>query len=467
MSMSSELTLIVHQIARGAGMRGPARSVPSSVDWDRWLHLVDENQLGPFLASRCPAIEVPRSIALELRDRYTRSGHEAAFRHVELMRIASALDGIAEPIVLKGAALAYTLYAEASERPMSDIDLLFASAKDVGAATPVLAKLGYSPRRKGASATPEGHRHAEPLINGVAEMTLELHTNLATPPLPRRVLAWMWRRRVRLEGAGRNAWALDASSALMHHAIHALADPVDSPLLRNLFEVAWLASELNAVDRSAVRSLAVRWGIEPLLSPALSLGARLFGSPEIVKPPPRGARDLLCRARLEWGDSFDEAPKKRSEMKRSLARAHFSVLKRRARPKKYDWDAFMAAAVRLFVGIVFGKMRAALRVFGDLTPKRGRPIEPVTLSTVDFGERMLAHDARTGCVHLLDAASARVFAAMKGARSPKQLEALLRANGLEARETRRALDRLKRKGLVRPRRIQKGATPWPKPSATA
>src|SRR5882672_8696046 len=107
--MSPELCLIVHQLARAAGMRGPPHPVPKTVDWERWLRLVDENDLGPFLASRLPVADVPRSIAIALRERYARAGHEAAFRHVETMHILQALEGTAEPILLKGSALVSTL----------------------------------------------------------------------------------------------------------------------------------------------------------------------------------------------------------------------------------------------------------------------------------------------------------------------------------------------------------------------
>ncbi len=109
----------------------------------------------------------------------------------------------------------------------------------------------------------------------------------------------------------------------------------------------------------------------------------------------------------------------------------------------------MLVLINFCLGMAVGKMRRLMkRVAGNLE-RRGRPIEPITLQTIDVGDRLLAHDARTGTVHLLDVTAARVLTAVRGEGSLSALEALLEEKGIEKSEARSAIARLQEKGLVR------------------
>ncbi|MCK6552937.1 nucleotidyltransferase family protein, partial [Myxococcota bacterium] len=306
MRLSPELGSITQLLSSAVGLPGPSLAVRARpVEWWRWVVLTDEHQLGPFLASRLVIGQavpsgLPRVVEEELADRYARTGHEASFRDVELLRVLELFERGATPLVLKGSALVHTLYGEGAERPMSDVDLLFRDGYALADARERLVGAGYSCTRL-VEPTPVGHHHAPPLVHPTRQQTLELHTNLATPGLPAPAIEALWRQRrtVPVGGLGRFQ-VLDPVSALLHHAVHAAADPIDAPLLRNLFEVAWMTSLLDRADRTRLRALVVEWGVERRVAPAFELAAALFGAPRVL-PALRGdLRAAWCLRRLAW-----------------------------------------------------------------------------------------------------------------------------------------------------------------------
>jgi hypothetical protein len=433
MKLSPELQLVAQQLSRAAGFPKP-RAAPARVNWNRWLDVIDEHQLGPFLVSRARSAQLPRRAEQEIRDRYVRSGHDAAFWAPELARIVELIGGASEPILLKGAALVHTLYADAAERQMSDFDLLFASKDDLHRAERILHSEGFRATAE-RGITLATHHHVAPLAQTIADVRVELHLDLATPPLPKRTLQWMVSRRQRVLAHGHSLFVLDPISRLMHHALHATADPIDSPLLRNLFEVAWMVFRLDPADRSALRSLAKRWGIEDRLATALVLAADIFGAPPILTRPAIGARELWCRARLEWSDTFAQETSEWRRFTKSLAHAHMKELKR-----GHEIARGLPALLWVFAKAVMNG--AASRIGAWVIPRS--KLEPVTLEMATIGRRLLAHDPHTGFVHLLDEVSTRVLSAMKkGAR--------LEAIGIRRRAVKAAIKRLLDAHLVRER----------------
>lgn len=447
MRLSAELDTIVQQLSATAGLKPARHHASGEIDWNRWLDIVDEHQLGPYLGNRAAPQAFPAAVAAALDARYARSALDAAFRSVELVRILELLEGIAEPIVLKGGALAFTLYRDAAERPMSDLDLLFASEEELAAVSERLAAEGYKMQRPFGQRNDEEllleeHHHVPPLTNHVAELTLELHLNLSSPRLPPRVLAYLWSRKERIDLGGHTLWVLDPVSRLIHHAIHATSDPIDSPLLRNLFEVAWLASKLSRKDRWSLRTLAVRWGIEDRIAPALTLAANVFGSPALLPKSKRGARELWCRSRLEWTDSFVLHLGRWPSLRRSVAYEHLEAIKHGAGNRSPL--AFIAAIAR-----VFGQTAGHLDRLAQVFRRRPESVSPALLTTQAIGDRLLAHDGETGNVHVLDPLAAAVFSATVHESSPLRIAALLEASGVTPTATHATLDRLVEKGLVK------------------
>lgn len=440
---SPELDVLIAQLAAIAGLPGPrGRALARAderIDWGRWLRLVDENQLGSLLWARTRGEGLPEPVARALHERYARAGLEATFRQVELARLLDRLAAVTTPVLLKGSALVHTLYETAAERPMSDIDLLLPDREALPAATRILASEGYLPERRLEAHAPERHHHDPPLTNPAAELTLELHAQLSTPPLPEPVMAALWAGRERIERGGVSMWVLDPVGRALHHALHAVADPIDSPLLRNLFETAWLIARLNDEERARLRELLARPEVAALAAPGVELAARLFGLESLSDPRPAGACELWSLARLEWCDSFDLERPFWAGLKRSLAREHLKVA-----PRGAVWTALAFARILLqvFVGAVLGRVAA-------LAEARVTAIEAIAFATVPIGDRLLAHDRDSGAVHLLDPVSARVWAAAAAEGSVDRLEAALARDGVPPRETRAAIARLLDAGLLR------------------
>ncbi|MEN8185368.1 MAG: nucleotidyltransferase family protein, partial [Myxococcota bacterium] len=177
---SAELLNLLHELSAIAGLPGPAAR-PASCDWNHWLELVEENQLSAFLGSRTVsgtnpfdrALERPPELQNALRGAYIQVARDSAFVHHELQRILATLRTVADPIALKGSALAYALYDHPSERFMTDIDLLL-SAEEAPRAAAILQQHGYQ-----STCPAWDHHHLPPLRHAVRDITVELHTNLA------------------------------------------------------------------------------------------------------------------------------------------------------------------------------------------------------------------------------------------------------------------------------------------------
>lgn len=420
------------------------------------MDLVAEHQLAPFLGARVPAISelavaMPSPVLRELRASSVRSGLDAVFRTTELFRLFRILEKDVQPIALKGAAVAHTLYAESAEREMSDLDLLFGSSDEAKIAELVLSRHGFlangglATDLRDPTARPR-HHHRPPIINGVSELTIELHTNLSTPPLPKTAILEMFRmkRRVDFPGAGALT-VLDPICAVLHHALHAIADPIDSPLLRNLFEVAWMVQGLSRVERSTVRTLARRWGVEDRVASALTLAHELFGSPLIVDQRSLGARELWSLRRLEWIRPPRPEQQTWSErVTRDLARRHLDAVSKGAGRRALR--PLFAAAMQIVHRAIASRITAKLS-------RRPKAVEPVTLHLAPVGGSLVAHDEKTGYVHLLDGLSAEIFRAVDAENDAEKIETLMKSRGVEEKTTRLALDQLIGLGILRaPRR---------------
>ena len=215
----------------------------------------------------------------------------AFLRHplAELLR-ASAAAGL-ELIVLKGAALAETVYPRPSLRPYGDIDILV-RLEDAPRAGVLLSALGYVPEASAWATLSAGQtcqanffRHAER-----GPVVVELHTDLLNNALLQSRVrldhAGLWRRSRPALLAGAEARVLGPEDQILHLCLHlaghyfdapqSLQDiaqvcagqPVDWPLFESLCRDAGAASIgygglFVAVQRSASVPLAVLERLAP------------------------------------------------------------------------------------------------------------------------------------------------------------------------------------------------------------
>ncbi|MBA2683236.1 MAG: nucleotidyltransferase family protein [Gemmatimonadaceae bacterium] len=153
--------------------------IAKPLDWAKLSWLAEQERATPVLWRRLSAVA---SLPAESETLH-RMAMVSEFRmsHLET-RLLSALDTLAaantDVVLLKGAALALTVYGSFVARPMSDVDLLV-SRDDALRARDALLTAGWTSGASQQEDFYEGHHHLPPLVDGLGTGTsLELHTSL-------------------------------------------------------------------------------------------------------------------------------------------------------------------------------------------------------------------------------------------------------------------------------------------------
>lgn len=178
--------------------------------------------------------------------------------------LARTLAGVGvTPLVLKGAALAHTVYAAPWERPHSDVDLMI-PADRAGTVHRVLVAMGYEPAREVLHPLLTGQRHYH--HRGPLGIALDVHTRLVNP--------WVFRdlpdydelagRAVPIPALGPHARALSRPDALLHALVHRVAhhNSSDDPLW--LSDIALLAAGMSGDAWRLLVSLVHRAGVRAI-----------------------------------------------------------------------------------------------------------------------------------------------------------------------------------------------------------
>lgn len=435
------VSALATRLAHALDMPGPHRRPPEAdLDWEQWLALVDENQVGPLLGWRRTwerSGPVPDWIREALVSRALRNTHEMVFQVSELLRVFRARPRLAG-VVLKGAALAITRYAQAGERALSDLDILFRGAGPLEEFEAILRDEGYQP---GPPATGGlGHHHRPPLHHPSRGVVFELHENLQTPPLPRPMVQELIDASVSIDRPGWPAGlrVLDPAGQLLHQALHALDDPVDSPLLRNLLEVGWQLALMDPFEREHVEALALRFGVEERVAEAVYLAHDVFGTPVIFARPDFGARRAWALLRLGWTKSHRLDKPWVRRFSRHLAASHLQRIK--AGEDERD--------LGVLARVLGESLKSSLGSFARAR-RRGRPLSRApSLESVEIGDALLVFDRGTGGVHLLDPLASELLHVAGAPQSEEALAEDLVARGVEADVARTCVGLLVERGLL-------------------
>jgi hypothetical protein len=191
-----------------------------------------------------------------LRNDYYSAIAQALIREQELKCLITVLEQAeASVVVLKRAALAYTVYPEAALRTMGDVDLLV-HHKDVGRAQQVLQQLGYKrglePSERFAPFDAEftGEMSLYHTVGGHS-MVVELHWELFPVEWSRRASALdleaLWARAVPPQVGDSSALSLAPEDMLIHVCLHLTVDGFS--YLRGYVDIAQIV-EAGKVDWS-------------------------------------------------------------------------------------------------------------------------------------------------------------------------------------------------------------------------
>lgn len=193
------------------------------LDWAKLSWLAETERATPVLWRRLIALGSLPEEAQPLH----RMAMVAEFRmsHLE-SRLLSALDTLAaagtEAVLLKGAALALTVYGSFVARPMSDVDLLISREKATRARDALLASGWIAGASDLAPEFYTGHHHLPPLVDAQGTGTsVELHTSLFFEGHPFNFSSDDVRRRAeRVQVRGRELLVPSVHDQLLHLCLH-------------------------------------------------------------------------------------------------------------------------------------------------------------------------------------------------------------------------------------------------------
>lgn len=202
-----------------------------------------------------------------------------AIRARELRAVLVALcDRGVRPVLLKGAALAYTHYARPELRPRSDTDLMIPfDARD--AVARVLVNAGYHrpPELDGDVAI--GQFHFIRTDEHGCTHALDVHWRVSNVRVFAEVLTYdeLARDAVPIRSLGPHAASPSAVHALLIACVHRVAHHADAPNLLWLYDVHLIATQLTQDERDAFTALASERRILAVCARTLALADEAFG----------------------------------------------------------------------------------------------------------------------------------------------------------------------------------------------
>ncbi len=235
-------------------------------DWDEVARVARNGHVEPLLYCLIRDRDLlPSWLEDQWSGRYYGSAHWSLRSSHWLRQALDRLTALAIPVaLLKGAALAETVYPEPVVRPMDDVDLLVRRS-DVQQARSALLELGYRDRepelRPGYLL--EFRTEETLLIPGEDASLLELHWNVFGPLYYRRVVdtEWFWETSLAVRVQGVPTRMLGPEAQLLHLCGHILhhSGLIDVRLLR-LFDVcAVIAANRDRMDWDVLLERAQRY----------------------------------------------------------------------------------------------------------------------------------------------------------------------------------------------------------------
>jgi hypothetical protein len=211
-----------------------------------------------------------------------------------LARVARALQAAGIPlIVLKGPALARTIYADPRLRPYDDLDVVV-RPEDESSAVMVLTSLGFAEESYEAEVARRTHRdHVHEVaafhrrfVLADSTATLELHLDPMQLGLRPAGEEARWRRATSMPGVP-GAQILGPEDQLVHLSVHAQKHGYSRLIWLKDLDLL-LRTYGDGLEWSLVKQVAARAGAEASVWYSLRLATRLLGT-----PVPRHAQAML------------------------------------------------------------------------------------------------------------------------------------------------------------------------------
>lgn len=203
-----------------------ALSASADFDWEALRQCAWDEGVALLWYSRVRGRDLaPRALKTDLQAAYRENALHNTALFCERDRVLRELrgDGI-DVILLKGAALAETVYGDIALRPMSDVDLL-AQPGDVSAIMQRLARAGYvTPVDLASRASLPVEYENEIAVSkpGDGPYRFDVHWGLLASPYYQHKIspAWFWETALPLDAAGTPARMLGPEAQVLHLAAH-------------------------------------------------------------------------------------------------------------------------------------------------------------------------------------------------------------------------------------------------------
>lgn len=259
----------------------------SHVDWLLLLPTLYQQRLTGFAVAAAEAglLTLSSEQAEELLERHREAMLQVLALERHLMTLSAALeDAGVEMVLLKGSALAQTVYPDASWRPFADLDFLV-RAQDFHRACDVLAGRGFH------RTLPEPRARFDVRFGKAAELAgpgglmVDLHRTLVVGPFGLWIdLDELFTGTAPLNIGGRIIRRLDDTSLFVHACMHASLGWWP-PLLMPIRDVAQVASYAR-VDWDLFAERTRRWRLAAVVRHAFETASQTLGAtfPDESKP---------------------------------------------------------------------------------------------------------------------------------------------------------------------------------------
>ena len=222
-----------------------------------------------------------------------------SIRDRELRRVLDRFGAEAVPcLILKGAALAYTVYRQPHTRRRSDADLLIRAA-DAARVTALLVAHGYVRAAEISGDYATSQMHFDRPDHPDQRFALDVHWRIVNAHAFADAVAFdeFAAARLPVPGLGAHAWTLSVPHALALACIHPIAHHPNSDDLLWLWDVHLLASAMDEADRAVFVDLASRSAARAVCAYSLTAAHAAFHTP--------AAAPLIDRVRPGAGDAAE------------------------------------------------------------------------------------------------------------------------------------------------------------------
>lgn len=259
-------------------LNGEVTSIPPE-EWPLLLPTLYQQRLTGFAAAAAEAgsLTLSSEQAEELLERHREAMLQVLALERHLVTLSEALEkaGV-QMILLKGSALAHTVYPDASWRPFADLDFLV-RGNDFQLATEVLADMGFHRSLPEPRARFDVRFGKAAELAGPAGLMVDLHRTLVVGPFGLWIdLDELFTGTAPLNVGGRLLHRLDDESLFLHACIHASLGWWP-PLLMPVRDVAQVAS-FGDVDWDLVAARTRRWRLAAVVRHALTTASDFLGA---------------------------------------------------------------------------------------------------------------------------------------------------------------------------------------------